>query len=175
MYAAHFAAGLAVKGGAPRAPMWAVMTAAFLPDFVWIVLAGLGVEPTVPRFFDDWSHSLAMIVVWSALFAAWFWRERAIAIAVFVAGMSHFVLDFLIHPARLALYPHSRVHLGWELWYFSTTRSWLGATRYWWVEMCAVVVLLALFVVLARRNRMEMNLVAASCVLVVGLHLMGVA
>ena len=50
MYAAHFAAALAVKG--PRvsaeAPAWALPTAAFVPDLAWIALARLGVEPELP-------------------------------------------------------------------------------------------------------------------------------
>jgi len=36
MYAAHFAAGLAIKSRAPQAPTWALLVGAFIPDFVWI-------------------------------------------------------------------------------------------------------------------------------------------
>lgn len=173
MYAAHFAAALAVKGRAPQAPAWALISAVFLPDFVWIALAGLGIEPTVPVFFDDWSHSLIMIVVWVTVFAALFWRsDKVIALAVWIAGLSHFFLDFLIHPARLALYPHSSAHLGWNLWQYGLTKSWLGATRYWWYELATLLVLLALYVWFSRRSRLPFNLIAASCVTVIGLHLM---
>ena len=175
MYAAHFAAALAVKGRMPRVSTWALMTAVFLPDLIWIVLAGLGVEPTLPPrgFFDDWSHSLAMIVVWATLFAVVFWRSgKPVVLAVWIAGLSHFFLDFLIHPARLALYPHSSVHLGWDLWQYGLTRSWLGATRYWWYELATLIVLLALYLWFSRKNRLPLNLVAASCVSVIGLHLM---
>jgi membrane-bound metal-dependent hydrolase YbcI (DUF457 family) len=173
MYAAHFAAALAVKGRVPQAPAWALVSAVFLPDFVWIALAGLGIEPTVPVFFDDWSHSLIMIVVWATVFAALFWRSgKDIALAVWIAGLSHFFLDFLIHPARLALYPHSSVHLGWNLWQYGLTKSWLGATRYWWYELATLAVLLALYVWFSRRSRLPLNLVAASCVTVIGLHMM---
>jgi hypothetical protein len=173
MYAAHFAAALAVKGRVPQAPAWALVSAVFLPDFVWIALAGLGIEPTVPVFFDDWSHSLIMIVVWATVFAVLFWRSgNVIALAVWIAGLSHFLLDFLIHPARLALYPHSFAHLGWNLWQYGLTKSWLGATRYWWYELATLLVLLALYVWFTRRSRLPLNLVAASCVTVIGLHLM---
>jgi len=59
VYAAHFAAGLAIKSCVPEAPAWALLTGAFLPDFVWIALANRGIEPANPQiFFDDWSHSL---------------------------------------------------------------------------------------------------------------------
>ena len=39
MYAAHFAAGLAIKGKVEKAPLWALLIGAFVPDFIWIVLA----------------------------------------------------------------------------------------------------------------------------------------
>lgn len=177
MYAAHFAAGLAVKGRVPRAPMWALMIAVFLPDFVWIVLAWAGIEPTQPPkgFFDDWSHSLAMIVVWATLFAAVFWRQgRVVAAAVWIAGLSHFFLDFLVHPAKLSLYPHSPVHLGWNLWAWGAAKFWLGATHYWWYELGVLLALLAVYVWFSRKNRLPANLVAASCVAVIALHLMSV-
>jgi hypothetical protein len=173
MYAAHFAAGLAIKGRAPQAPTWAIIAGVFLPDFFWIALARAGVEPTAPAFFDDWSHSLVMIVVWATLFAALFWRSgRAIVLAVWIAGLSHFFLDFLIHPARLALYPHSSVHLGWNLWQYGLTKSRFGPTHYWWYELATLLVLLALYVWFSRRNKLALNLIVASCVTVIGLHLM---
>ena len=175
MYAAHFAAGLAVKGRVPRAPTWALMVAVFLPDFLWIALARAGIEPEYPPrgFFDDWSHSLVMIVLWATLFAWLFWRrDRAVAIAVWIAGLSHLLLDFLIHPARLALYPHSSIHLGWELWSYGQQRSRLGPNHYWWVEAAAIVPLLLVYVYGSRRAPLPARLIAASCLLVAGLHLM---
>lgn len=173
MYAAHFAAGLAIKGRIPQAPTWALIAGVFLPDFFWIAFAHVGIEPTQPVFFDDWSHSLVMIIVWSTLFAALFWRRgKVIALAVWIAGLSHFFLDFLIHPARLALYPHSSIHLGWNLWQYGLTKSRLGPTHYWWYELAVFLLLLALYVWFSRRNRLALNLVAASCVTVISLHLM---
>ncbi len=175
MYTAHFAAALAVKGRAPQAPAWALLTAAFIPDLIWIALAFKGIEPTQPPkgFFDDWSHSLSMIVVWASLFAAVFWRRGwTVVLPIWIAGISHFFLDFLIHPARLALYPHATIHLGWNLWLFGQTKSWFGANRYWWIELCAIVVLTSIYIDGARRNRCALNLVLASCVTLAALHLM---
>ena len=147
MYTAHFAAALAVKARAPQVPAWALLTAAFIPDFAWIVLAVLGVEPTQPPlgFFDDWSHSLLMIVVWASLFAALFWSKgKHVMLPVWVAGLTHIPLDFLIHPARLALYPHSSVHLGWNLWAWGQERGCLSSEQIniGVVEMTVAVVLL---------------------------------
>jgi len=176
MYAAHFAAGLAVKARVPQAPTWALMTAVFLPDFIWIALARAGVEPTLPPrgFFDDWSHSLVMILVWSTLFSAVFWRQRsAVTLAVWIAGLSHFFLDFVIHPAKLALYPHSSMHLSWDLWKYGLTKSWLGATHYWWFQFAVIVLLLSIYVWYARKNRLQPNLIAASCITIFSLHLLG--
>lgn len=177
MYAAHFAAGLAVKGRVPQAPTSALMTAVFLPDLIWVALARTGVEPEYPPrgFFDDWSHSVLMIVICSTLFALLFWkRDRMIAAAVWVAGLSHLVLDFLIHPARLALYPHARLHLGWDLWQWGQKKSQLGPNHYWWVEAMFLVVLLAVYAASWRRSQVSPKIIGASCLLVVGLHLLSV-
>jgi hypothetical protein len=175
MYAAHFAAGLAVKGRVPQTPTWALMTAVFLPDFIWIALARMGIEPESPPrgFFDDWSHSFLTIIVSASLFAWVFWRrERAVVLAVWIAGLSHFFLDFLIHPAKLALYPHSSLRLGWNLWTFGQGRSWLGPNHYWWVEAGMILPLLAVYVWGSRETQFQRTLVAASCLLVIGLHLL---
>jgi len=175
MYSAHFAAALAVKGRIPRAPTWALLTAAFLPDFLWVAFARAGLEPEYPPlgFFDDWSHSALMIVLWATLFAAAFWKRGGIvALAVWIAGLSHLLLDFLIHPARLALYPHSTVHLGWSLWAWGQRTTRLGPSHYWWIEAAAILVLLFLYVWYARRTALRPALIAASCLLVAGLHLL---
>jgi hypothetical protein len=177
VYAAHFAASLAVKGRAERAPLWALMTAAFLPDLLWIAFARAGIEPEYPPrgFFDDWSHSALMILVWSTLFALLFLRrDRLVAAAVWIAGMSHLILDFLIHPARIALYPHSSIHLGWNLWQYGQRKSRLGPSHYWWVEAGFVVALLLIYAFLGKRTSYSRRIVTASCLLVCGLHLLSV-
>jgi hypothetical protein len=173
MYAAHFAAALAIKGRIPKAPTWALMAGAFLPDFVWVALGLAGVEPSQgPAFFDDWSHSLAMVTVWASLFAVFFWRKGfAIAAGIWLAVLSHFLLDLPIHPKTLALFPNSSVHLGWNAWEFGQTQ-WVGATRYWWIELVASSLLLIPYLFGARRSGFATNLTVASCILVVGLQLM---
>lgn len=173
MYAAHFAAGLAIKARVPDAPTWALLTAAFIPDFAWIILARAGVEPTLPAlFFDDWSHSLVTIVVCAALFAALFWRlGRAVLAAVWLAAFSHFLLDLPIHPKQLALYPHSPVHLGFNSWAFGAQRPF-GVTNYWWIQLAALIGLMIIYVQGRRRLQLPMNLVVASCVVLLSLHLL---
>lgn len=174
MYAAHFAAALAIKSQAPKAPVSALLLGAFLPDFAWVALGVAGLEPSQgPRFFDDWSHSLAMVVVWATLFAICFWRKGwAVTLPVWLAVMSHFLLDLPIHPKKIALYPYSSIHLGWNSWDFGLTSFWLGASRYWWVQLAVLIALIAIYVFGAQRERLPANLIAASGVTMIGLHLM---
>lgn len=175
MYAAHFAAALAIKAKGPQAPTWALMAGAFLPDFVWVALGLAGIEPSQgPAFFDDWSHSLAMVILQATILAALFWwRGWKVALPVWLAVLSHFMFDLPIHPKNIALFPHSSMHVGWNLWSYGLGPSWFGATHYWWLELAVTVVLLGVYVQGARRAQFAMNLILASCTLVVGIHLMG--
>src|ERR1700759_4356759 len=109
MTAAHFAVALAIKSRVPRAPTAALVCGAFLPDFIWIILATAGIEPAAREiFFDDWSHSLLSVIVYATLFALLFWkRGRVVSLAMWLAVCSHYFLDLPVHPKPLALYPHS--------------------------------------------------------------------
>jgi hypothetical protein len=175
MYAAHFAAALALKGQAPKAPAWALLAGAFLPDFAWVAFGLMGIEPSQgPAFFDDWSHSLVMVAAWASVFAVVFWRQGiAVVLPVWLAVLSYFALDLPIHPKKIALYPHSSVHLGWNSWAYGLSKSWLGATHYWWIELAFLIILTMVYVHGALRSRSVVNLICASCILVVGLHLLG--
>jgi hypothetical protein len=173
VYAAHFAAGLAIKTRASDAPVWALLVGAFLPDFFWIAFGLAGVEPSQgPAFFDDWSHALIMVVLWATLFALWFWRRGlSVVLPVWLAVFSHFILDLPIHPKRLALYPRSSIHLGWNLWDFGGTSLWF-ATRYWWVQLAVLLGLTLVYAFGARKILLPRNLICASCLILLGLHLM---
>jgi hypothetical protein len=142
MYAGHFAAGLVIKARAPQAPTWALMLGVGLLDVLFGPFVVAGIEratltPQTPPGFSldyiDWSHSLLMSLVWSALFAAAFARRgKGVMLAVAAAVFSHFVLDLLMHPADLALWPGSRVHLGFGLWR-ALPAGW------WWVELAFIL------------------------------------
>lgn len=167
MYAAHFAAGLAIKGRVDKAPLWPLLIGAFIPDFIWVVLAWRGVEPVEPaRFFDDWSHSLLMVLLWASLFAALFYRRYGAAVsgAIWLAVFSHFLLDLPIHPKDLALYPHSAWHIGWGLWS-------IGAAKYWLVQLAVTLALLGAFAYWSRRQQVSWSGIGMSCYLVLVLHL----
>lgn len=173
MYAAHFAMGLAIGSRARQSPTWALLIGAFLPDLAWIGLAALGVEPSTPIFFDDWSHSLASVIVLATAFALFFLsRGVRVWVPVWAAVGSHFLLDAVIHPKPLALFPHSRLHMPWDLWQWGAAQAWLGFTRYWWIQFLAVTPLLVVYARGARRDSLPTRLVAATCLIVLGLHLL---
>lgn len=153
--------------------MWTLLAGVFLPDVVWIVLSALGVEPaTASVFFDDWSHSLASVLVLATVYALCFVRMgTAIWLPAWAAVVSHFVLDAIIHPKPIALYPHSSVHLPWDLWRWGQVRGFLGFTHYWLVQFVVILPLLAIYVAGMRRERFALNLVTASVLIVLMLHL----
>jgi hypothetical protein len=168
MYVAHLAAGLAIKGYAPKAPAWALLTAVFIPDFIWIALAYRGIEPTQRElFFDDWSHSLAMTLVWATLFALIFIRSgKSVVLPVWLAAFSHFLLDMPVHPKRLAIYPFSSLHIG------IFTSSEIGAMKYWWIQLVVSGVLTVVYARRASQIGLSGNLIAASCFVLLALHLL---
>lgn len=173
MYAAHFAAGLAIGARAPRAPIWALLAGVFLPDLVWIALSATGVEPAAPSlFFDDWSHSLLSVIVLASLFALCFARRgAAVWIPVWLAVASHFLFDAIIHPRPIAVYPHSAMHIPWDLWHWGEARTALGFTHYWWVQFGIVVPLLCIYALGMRRQNFAPNLAWATVLTVLLLHL----
>jgi len=172
MFAAHLAAGLAIKAAQPKVPAWSVLTGAFLPDLVWIGFSGAGLEPTSDAFFfDGWSHSVASIAVQAILFALCSFRYgRPVMFAVGLAVLSHIPLDALIHPKPLELWPHAAQVLGVPDWSWGQTVLALGKSRYWWTQLTVIVLLLG-FYGKASRPRLPANLIGASCLTVMGLHL----
>ncbi len=171
MFGAHLAAGLALKGAEPRAPAWALLTGAFLPDLAWIALAGAGIEPTATgAFYDGWSHSVLSIVVLAGCWVLAFRRLGARpALACGLAVLSHLPLDALIHPRPLELSPFSSATLPWDLWAWGRQRT-LGFTRYWLVQSGAIAALLPIYVTRVRRTGVAWNLIAASCLTVIAAH-----
>lgn len=175
MYAGHFAAGLAIKARIPKAPTWGLLLGVGLLDLLFgpFVLAGIervtltpAVSPGFSLDYIDWSHSLAMSLVWSALFAALFWRRgRVVALAMGAAVFSHFVLDLVMHPADLALWPGSSVHLGFGLWR-------LLPTGWWFVELAVIIAGLGYYWLRARRDPTFGRHAWAVALIVLLLHLM---
>ena len=132
MLVGHLGAGLAAKAAAPRVGLGTLMAAAVLLDIVLWLLVAMHIEgASVPgdfatrhmlAFSFPWSHSLLTALLWSAAAAfVWTWsggegRYFAFAPAVIAATVfSHWLLDFLVHPAELPLRPGgASVGLGLE-------------------------------------------------------------
>ena len=130
MLLGHFGVALAAKRAAPRASLgWLQFAAEFL-DELWpiLVLAGVETVRVVPGLMAanpldfvsyPWSHSLAMVVVWSVLLGALYagWRKyRRGGVVVGLLVLSHWVLDLPMHRPDLPLWPGASPKFGLGLW-----------------------------------------------------------
>jgi len=81
MFLGHFAVGLALKKTEPRVPLGVWFAAGQFLDILWpiFLLTGIervsvvpGITVVTPLNLEilDWSHSLAMVLLWSLLFGA---------------------------------------------------------------------------------------------------------
>jgi membrane-bound metal-dependent hydrolase YbcI (DUF457 family) len=128
MFPGHFAAGLMIKAVEPRAPTLGLMLGVGVLDLVFGVGVALGIEGGgFSHFITPWSHSLLMALAWSILYAACFYRGgRGVAMAMFAAVLSHWVLDLVSHAPDMQLWPHSTVELGYGH-LFGGLGGWLEA------------------------------------------------
>jgi membrane-bound metal-dependent hydrolase YbcI (DUF457 family) len=130
VFVGHFAAGFAAKAAAPRVNLgWLVLAGAFV-DLLFTLFLLLGIEHArvVPGFtpanplelYDyPWSHSLALVLVWSLLAGAlwWLWRrDRRGAVVIGLVVLSHWVLDVVSHVPDVPLWPGGDARLGLGLW-----------------------------------------------------------
>lgn len=129
MFVGHLAVAFGARATEPRVPLAVAVAAAFALDLLWPLLLLLGLEsvrvhPGDTAFtnlaFDSypWSHSLALVLVWSAAAGAVAYRALGSARAAAVVAalvLSHWGLDFLTHRPDLPLWP-SGPRVGWGLW-----------------------------------------------------------
>ncbi len=146
MYPGHFAAGLALKTIKPEAPTWGLLVGVGLLDWLFGVFVALGVEGgRIGHLEIPWSHSLAMSIVWSGVFASLFWRRgRAIVLIMIVAVMSHWVLDMLSHQPDMTLWPYASKQIGLGP-YFGGLAGWL--------EVLVTVVATTWYAISAKRGK----------------------
>jgi len=173
MYAGHFAAGLAIKARVPQAPTAALLVGVSLLDLLFGPFVLLGIErihatPGQPPGFSldyiDWSHSLLMSLIWAALFAALFLKHgRVVVLAIAFAVFSHFLLDLLMHPGDLALWPGSAAHLGFGIWLWQPS-GW------WWFELGFIALCCAYYLARARQLRSFGGHGLWACAVVLVLH-----
>jgi membrane-bound metal-dependent hydrolase YbcI (DUF457 family) len=119
MFIGHFAVGFAAKKFAPRASMGALLAAPLFLDLLWPVFLLLGweqvrIDPGNTRYTPldlyhyPWSHSLLMAVVWATGLALIYYgiaRYGPGAAAIWIAVVSHWVLDWVSHRSDMPLYP----------------------------------------------------------------------
>lgn len=128
----HLAIGFAAKPLAPKAPLLVLLLASEALDmlnfgFETIGLEALGVSQIsltqglqmITPASVQWSHGLFMSMVWSLLFAAvayLVYRDRRTGVVIGLVVFSHWVLDFIVHPADLPLLFSGSPLLGLGLW-----------------------------------------------------------
>jgi len=129
MFAGHLAVAVGTKRDEPRLPLWSLVAAVYWLDLLWPLFLLVGIEtvrvnPGDTAFtglaFDHypWSHSLAMSLVWGALWMVGAralgrsWRDGAILAALV---LSHWILDFVTHRPDLPLWPGGPM-VGLGLW-----------------------------------------------------------
>jgi len=136
MLVGHFAVGLIARRVEPRLSLGTATLASLVPDLLWCLFLIAGIEhvrlkPGIivqpgMRALDVleapdvvYSHSLLMGVVWGALLAAAYFARRYSAVGatvIFVAVLSHWLLDFVSHPPDMPLAPGLDTRLGLGLW-----------------------------------------------------------
>ena len=129
MFIGHFAVAFAGKRFAPKTSLATLIAAALLLDLLWPIFLLLqwervkrapGDTAFTPLNFVSYplSHSLVAALGWATLFALVYYvirRYAAGAIAIWIAVVSHWLLDFVTHRADLPLYPGSAL-FGLGLW-----------------------------------------------------------
>ncbi len=130
MFIGHLAVGFASKRVTPKASLGVLMAAPMALDLLWplFLLAGweqVRIDPGNTAFTPldfvsyPYTHSLAMSIVWAALFALIYWavtRYTAGAFVIAAGVVSHWILDYVTHRPDLPLYPGGTERLGLELW-----------------------------------------------------------
>ncbi|MBP7701643.1 MAG: hypothetical protein KA098_03505 [Phenylobacterium sp.] len=128
MFVGHYAASLAAKAIAPRAPLWSYVIAAQAIDIGWAALLMAGVEkaridPSLPGSTLDlyhmpFTHSLPAVVLWSLaglLLARAARLPWGAAIAIALVVFSHWLGDLLVHRPDLELW-FGGTKVGFGLW-----------------------------------------------------------
>ena len=130
MHVGHFAVGLLAKRVEPKLSLGTLVLAAMLSDFLWAIFLFAGIEHVrfkpgrgAANYADAYdiaySHSLLMDAVWGALLAAAYFLRRRYprgALVLFIAVVSHWLLDVLAHRPDMSLAPGTDSFFGLGLW-----------------------------------------------------------
>ena len=135
MFIGHYALAFGAKKVAPSVSLGTTFLACQMADLLWPTFLMLGIETVevdpgntllTPLNFVSYpySHSLLMLVVWSALFALAYRAvcgfHRAAIVTVAALVISHYVLDVVTHRPDLPIAPTGSLRLGLGLWNYPT-------------------------------------------------------
>jgi hypothetical protein len=129
LFIGHYAVAMAAKRFVPRASLGALIAAASFLDLIWPIFLLFGLEEVeiepgatrlTPLNFVSYpiSHSLVSAVAWATLFAVFYQivaHYKAGTIAVWIAVLSHWFLDAIVHRPDLPLYAGGPKY-GFGLW-----------------------------------------------------------
>ena len=136
MFIGHYALAFGAKRLAPAVTLGTLFLACQFADLLWPTLVVLGwevveIDPgntlVTPLNFVSYpySHSLVMLLVWSALFAIAYQvrRGRQLLAIVVVSGLvlSHYVLDVITHRPDMPITIGGTRKLGLGLWNYPGT------------------------------------------------------
>lgn len=131
MFIGHFALAFGAKRAAPMVSLGTLFLACQFADLLWPVMLGLGLEHVeidpgntvmTPLNFISYpySHSLVMLLVWSALFAVVYRvakGSRTTAMVTIAALVfSHYVLDVITHRPDMPITISGGTKIGLGLW-----------------------------------------------------------
>ncbi|MCP4541613.1 MAG: hypothetical protein GY832_31155 [Chloroflexi bacterium] len=128
----HFAIGLVAKPAAPKVPLWVLLMATEIFDFLFFAFQAAGLESMAVTTMDwnqgmqiqvpgsaPYSHGLLACVIWSVVAAVIvyvFYRDRRTSIIMGLVVFSHWVLDFIVHLPDLPLLFEGSPLVGLGLW-----------------------------------------------------------
>jgi hypothetical protein len=129
MFIGHFAVGFAGKRLAPRTDVALLIAAAVFLDILWPIFVMVGwekvrIDPGNTRYTPldfvsyPWSHSLVMSMLWATLLAVAYFvatRYRPGALMIWIAVVSHWMLDWITHAQDMPIFPGGP-RFGLTLW-----------------------------------------------------------
>lgn len=143
MFVGHYSVAFACRTERNKIPLWVLFVAVQFLDYIWATLVLLGIEKLrvikgftagsmLDSYFQPYSHSLIMAVIWSVV-AAFVYRticgrhpfdsargrlnyyRRSAPLIIGIAVFSHWILDLIAHPRDLAIYDN-QWKVGFGLW-----------------------------------------------------------
>jgi membrane-bound metal-dependent hydrolase YbcI (DUF457 family) len=127
---------LAAKAATDKVPVGVLILAAYSNDILKLGFKAVGLEKSSNLYINieegirsftpgnmPWSHGLFMSVIWAllaALIAFLIYHDRRAAIVIGSVVVSHWFLDFIVHPPELPIFfSNSRLY-GLGLWTTAT-------------------------------------------------------